>query len=79
MSLVRSLLDHDEYCVLADYRAYIEAQERVAEAYADSDTWTRRTIETVARMGYFSSDRSVHEYCTKIWRTPPVCVTTPRP
>jgi starch phosphorylase len=79
MSLVRSLLDHDEYCVLADYRAYIEAQERVAEAYADSETWTRRTIETVARMGYFSSDRSVHEYCTKIWHTPPVCVTTPRP
>ena len=42
------------------------------------DVWTRRAILTVARMGYFSSDRSVAEYCKNIWHTHPVPVLTPR-
>jgi len=77
--LLRSLLDLDEYCVLADYRAYIEAQEAAATVFADPHEWTRRAILTVARMGYFSSDRSIAEYCKTIWHTHPVPVTTPRP
>jgi starch phosphorylase len=77
--LLSSLVDHDEYCVLADYRSYMTAQDRVAEAYVDSDEWTRRSILTVARMGHFSSDRSIREYCDKIWHAPAVSVSTPRP
>jgi glycogen phosphorylase len=76
--LLGSLLDHDEYCVLADYRTYIDTQERVAQVFTDSNEWTRRAILTVARMGYFSSDRSVDEYAKKIWHSEPVPVTLPR-
>jgi len=77
--LVQSLIDRDEYCVLADYRSYLDAQAQVAEAFLDPDDWARRSILTVARMGYFSSDRSIREYCERIWRVPPVPVTTPLP
>ena len=75
--LVRSLLDHDEYCVLADYRAYLDAQAKVEEAFLDPDAWARRAIQTVARMGYFSSDRSVREYAELIWRVPAAPVGPP--
>ena len=75
--LLRSLTELDEYCVLADYRSYLEAQARVEEAFLDPDRWARQAIVTVARMGYFSSDRSVQEYCEKIWRVPAVTVGAP--
>jgi starch phosphorylase len=77
--LLRSLLEHDEYCVLADYRAYIDMQEQAAQVFATPKEWTRRAIFTVARMGYFSSDRSIAEYCKTIWHTAPVRVGAPRP
>jgi glycogen phosphorylase len=77
--LVSSLLDHDEYCVLSDYRAYIDTQQHAAQVFATPKEWTRRAILTVARMGYFSSDRSIAEYCESIWHTRPVRVITPRP
>jgi starch phosphorylase len=67
--LVDSLLHHDPFLVLADYRAYVEAQERVSRAYRDQDAWTRMSILNVARMGKFSSDRSIAEYCERIWKT----------
>jgi starch phosphorylase len=75
--LVRTLHEHDEYLVLADYRAYLDAQQRVSEAFLASDDWTRRAVLTVARMGYFSSDRSIREYCSKIWHAPKVPVGAP--
>jgi starch phosphorylase len=75
--LIRSLLDHDEYCVAADYRAYVDTQSQAEAVFADSREWTRRAILTVARMGYFSSDRSIAEYCKTIWHTPPVRVVAP--
>ncbi|MBL0311256.1 MAG: glycogen/starch/alpha-glucan phosphorylase [Holophagaceae bacterium] len=70
--LIRSLLEHDEYMVLSDYRAYVEAEERVSIAYCDTEAWTRRAVQTVARMGYFSSDRSIRDYCREIWKVEPV-------
>jgi starch phosphorylase len=76
--LHRALIDHDEFCVLADYRSYIDMQDKVGEAYLDHNDWTRRAILTVARMGYFSSDRSIAEYCATIWHAAPVRVNTPR-
>ena len=57
--------------VLADYQAYLECQEKVAEAFRDQEQWTRMSILNVARMGKFSSDRSIREYCEKIWGVKP--------
>jgi starch phosphorylase len=72
--LVDSLLDCDPYFVLADYAAYVECQETVAEAFQDRDHWTRMSVLNVARMGMFSSDRAIAEYCRDIWRIAPVPV-----
>jgi starch phosphorylase len=72
--LVDSLLYHDEYLVLADYQSYVECQERVSQAYVDMEKWTKMSILNVARMGKFSSDRSIREYCEDIWRVKPVPV-----
>ena len=69
--IVDSLLNKDEYMLLADYQAYIDCQENVAEAFRDQERWTRMSILNVARMGKFSSDRSIREYCDKIWGIKP--------
>jgi starch phosphorylase len=69
--LIDHLLDHDAYMVLADFQAYVDRQEEVARAYADAEHWTRMSILNVARMGKFSSDRAIREYCRDIWRVEP--------
>jgi starch phosphorylase len=66
--LVDSLLYGDPYLLFADYRSYVKAQEQVSLAYKDQTKWTRISILNVARMGKFSSDRSIQEYCDKIWK-----------
>ncbi len=73
--IVDNLLHHDPYLLLADYQSYIDCQDRVAEAYRDQDEWTRMSILNSARMGMFSSDRSIREYCEDIWQVEPVKVT----
>ena len=70
--LVGSLLNQDDYMLLADYQSYIDCQDRVAEAYKDQEAWTRMSILNVARIGKFSSDRSIRDYCSDIWKTWPV-------
>jgi glycogen phosphorylase len=70
--LIDSLLYHDEYMVLADYQSYIDCQERVAEAFRDKDEWARMSILNTARMGKFSSDRAIKEYCSHIWNARPI-------
>ena len=70
--LLDSLLHYDEYMVLADYQPYIDCQDEVSLAYRDQERWTRMSILNVARMGKFSSDRAIREYCEKIWRVKPV-------
>ncbi|MGA2887143.1 MAG: glycogen/starch/alpha-glucan phosphorylase [Terracidiphilus sp.] len=70
--MVNSLLTSDEYMLLADYQSYIDCQDRVSEAYKDQDAWTRMSILNVARIGKFSSDRSIRDYCAEIWKTWPV-------
>ena len=72
--LVDSLLYGDPYLLFADYRSYVEVQEQVSLAYEDPAKWTRMSILNVARMGKFSSDRSIKEYCDKIWKTHPLPV-----
>jgi glycogen phosphorylase len=72
--LIDSLLHRDEYQVFADYQSYVDCQEQVGQAFYDSDHWTKMSILNVARMGYFSSDRSIQEYCDRIWKAMPVRV-----
>jgi starch phosphorylase len=72
--IVESLLHYDEYLLLADYESYLECQARAAEAYQDAETWTRMSILNVARCGFFSSDRSMRQYCDGIWDVEPVRV-----
>jgi glycogen phosphorylase len=72
--LVNSLLNHDDYMLLADYQAYVECQERVSQAYRDRDDWTRMSILNAARVGRFSSDRSIRDYCRHIWNITPAGV-----
>ncbi len=65
--LVNSLLHHDPYFVLADYQSYVNCQELVSQAYRDPYHWTRMSIMNVARIGKFSSDRSIADYAREIW------------
>jgi glycogen phosphorylase len=75
--LVESLLERDEYLLLEDYHSYIECQDRVSAAFGDQQRWTEMSILNVARMGTFSSDRSIREYCENIWGAKAVVTVPP--
>ena len=66
----------DHYLMTADYDAYIATQERVDQLYLDAESWTRKAILNVARMGKFSSDRTVTEYGNDIWNVHPWALAT---
>ena len=68
------LSEGDRYRVLADYASYLDCQRRVALLYRDPEAWSRAAVLNVARMGWFSSDRTVAEYARTIWRAPAVAV-----
>lgn len=65
--LTDSLKHHDPFMLCADYQSYIDCQTEVSHAYQDSHHWSRMSILNVARIGKFSSDRSIRDYCNKIW------------
>jgi starch phosphorylase len=69
--LVDNLLNHDPFLLFADYQSYIDCQDRVSSAYGDQEGWVRMSVLNVARMGKFSSDRSIREYCENIWNIKP--------
>ena len=69
--LLDKLLNHDPFMLLADYQAYVDCQQQVSEAYRDQSRWTKMSILNAVRMGRFSSDRSIQEYCDRIWNVSP--------
>lgn len=63
-----SFLDHgDPYLCLADYEGYVQAQARVDAAYKNRDQWVKMAVHNTARVGKFSSDRTIAEYAEKVW------------
>lgn len=77
-TLFKPLVDHllysDDYFVLADYASYMQTQESVNSAWMKTKDWAKMSIINTSRMGYFSSDRSIEEYCNFIWKVKPFAV-----
>ena len=65
--LVDNLINHDPFCVFADFSDYLDAQDRVSSAWKDHERWNRMSLINTARSGFFSSDRSIRDYCKNIW------------
>lgn len=70
--IIEGLLNIDYYCLLADYESYIKTQEEVNLLYQNKNEWTKKSLLNIARMGKFSSDRSVMEYAKHVWNVKPV-------
>jgi starch phosphorylase len=68
--LVDSLLGPDMFMVAADFDAYWEAQRSLDALWLDPESWWRMSIMNTARMGWFSSDRTIREYAQDIWQVP---------
>ncbi|HSN98404.1 MAG TPA: glycogen/starch/alpha-glucan phosphorylase, partial [Candidatus Nanopelagicales bacterium] len=66
--LLDAILGLDPYLTLVDFSAYAACQREVEVAYADQAGWTRKAALNIARMGVFSSDRTIREYGREIWR-----------
>jgi starch phosphorylase len=67
----------DQYLLMADYASYAQCQQRVSAAYRDRRAWTRMSILNCARMGRFSSDRTIQEYAREIWNLQPMPIALP--
>ncbi len=72
MPLFDSLMNRDEYLLMADFESYVDCQDHVDRTFQNPDTWTRMAVLNVANMGRFSSDRTIQEYCKEIWKAEPV-------
>jgi starch phosphorylase len=71
LPLIDGLLNSDPYLLFADYQSYVDCQDQVSAAFFDQEHWTRMSIYNAARMGKFSSDRSIRDYCRDIWNVSP--------
>ena len=66
--IVDTLLTRDQYFLLADFAAYVETHRQVDVAYRDREQWLTKVVRNIAGMGMFSSDRTIGEYCQRIWK-----------
>ncbi|KAL8399635.1 hypothetical protein RB594_000147 [Gaeumannomyces avenae] len=74
-SLIAAIKDHgDYYLVSDDFSSYLDTHKLVDEAYRDQEGWITKTITSVARMGFFTSDRCINEYAEGIWNIEPLKV-----
>ena len=69
--LIAGLYDHDWFMVAADFDAYARAQRQVDSLWVDEQAWYSRTILNTARVGWFSSDRTIRQYAKEIWKAGP--------
>lgn len=67
-ALLDNLINHDPFCVMADINDYLDAQDRVSSAWEDQDNWNTMSLLNIARSGFFSSDRSIKDYCERVWQ-----------
>jgi starch phosphorylase len=77
--LMQSLIDEDYYMVLTDFAAYAECQRQLAEAFQNRMSWARMAGLNIARIGRFSSDRTIQQYAQEIWGVQPVKIPLPTP
>jgi starch phosphorylase len=74
-ALLNGIVEHgDYYLVSDDFASYIDTQKLIDESFRNTEEWTTKTILTVARMGFFSSDRCIDEYAETIWNIEPIDV-----
>lgn len=74
-ALISAVRDHgDYYLVSDDFHSYNETHALVDEAYKNQEEWITKTITSVARMGFFSSDRCINEYAEEIWNIEPLVI-----
>ena len=73
--LLQNLTGRDPFCVLPDFADYMRVQDCVSRAWADRTAWNRMSLINTARTGFFSSDRSIKEYASRIWKAEPFPVT----
>ncbi|XP_015784291.1 glycogen phosphorylase [Tetranychus urticae] len=77
--VVNVLMNHDRFFVFADFKAYLDAQEKVSQTYQDQEKWTQMAIINIASVGKFSSDRAISEYATELWGVQPTRQKFPEP
>jgi starch phosphorylase len=72
-ALVNGIVEHgDYYLVSDDFASYVKTQELIDESFKNEEEWTTKCITSVARMGFFSSDRCIDEYAESIWNIEPL-------
>ena len=77
MPIYNTLMYKDSYAVFADFDSYVRTQEKVDDTYRNKDLWARMSILNVARIGKFSSDRTIGQYTNEIWNVKPVSIKFP--
>lgn len=78
LAMISAVRDHgDYYLVSDDFHSYIETHHVIDEAYKNQEQWLTKSITSVARMGFFSSDRCINEYAEEIWNVEPLAADKP--
>jgi starch phosphorylase len=75
--LIDVLMEHDPYLLFADFQSYVDCQDRISEAYLDRNKWAKMSLLNTIRMGKFSSDRAIREYCREIWHAEACKISLP--